>query len=101
RVPACLVERKKRRVPVLEGVTDQGIIIGSGTRPHDRRSRLLPCCAALTFLVERVAKPADDEAAHRRRVAEPHFGLRRVNVYVDLLEWNFDKQGRDRVTVAR
>ena len=55
----------------------------------------------ITFLVERVAKPADDEAAHRRRVAEPHFGLRRVNVYVDLLEWNFDKQGRDRLTVAR
>jgi hypothetical protein len=48
-----------------------------------------------------MAKSADDQAAHRRRVAEADLGLRRMDVHVDLLERDFEEQGCDRVPVAR
>ena len=47
-----------------------------------------------------MAQPADDQSAHRRRIAEADLGLGRVNVDVDLLERNVEEQSGDRVAVA-
>ena len=52
-------------------------------------------------LVERGAQAADDQPAHRRRIAEADLGLGRVDVDVDLVERHLEEQGRDRVAVAR
>jgi hypothetical protein len=57
-------------------------------------------CAALAFGVERCAEPADDQPPHGLRIAEPDFGLGRVNVDVDLVSRDLDEQRRNRVAVA-
>ncbi len=49
---------------------------------------------------ERVAQRPDDQTAHQGGVAEPHLGLRRVNIDVDLLGWAIDEQRDHRVAVA-
>ena len=77
------------------------LVIGRARRPQHRRSSLLARCALLACLVERSAKAADDQAAHRRRIAEAHLGLRRVDVDVDLFERHRQEQRRDRMAVAR
>src|SRR3954454_16382935 len=69
-------------------------------RPHDRRRGLLAGRAALAFLIERATQAADDEAAHRGRIAETNLGLGRMDIDVDLVEWNIEEQRRDRVPVA-
>ena len=50
---------------------------------------------------ERVAQGADDQAAHQRRVAEPHLGLGRMDVDVDLVRRAVEKQRDHRMAVAR
>ena len=55
---------------------------------------------AVPGLGQRVLERADDQAAHRRRIAEPDLGLRRVHVHVHLVGLGFEEQGHDRVTVA-
>jgi hypothetical protein len=47
-----------------------------------------------------VAQAADDQAAHQGRVAEPHLGLGRVDVDVDLGGVERHVEGRRRVAVA-
>ena len=49
---------------------------------------------------QRVAQRHDDQPAHRCGVAEPHLGLRRVDVDVDVLRRPVDKQRDHRVAVA-
>jgi len=45
--------------------------------------------------------PRDDQAAHQAGLAEPHFGLRRVDVDVDVGGVAFDEQRQRAVAVAR
>jgi hypothetical protein len=49
---------------------------------------------------QRVAQAADDQAADQRRIAEPHLGLGRVDVHVDVGGSMLDEQGRRRMAVA-
>jgi hypothetical protein len=59
--------------------------------PHHRRRGLLVGGASVASVVERSAKAADDQPAHRRRVAEADFGLGRVDVDVDVLERDLEE----------
>ena len=50
--------------------------------------------------VQMLLDRADDQAADGRRVAKAHFGLRRVDVDVDLSGIAFDEQRRNRMPVG-
>src|SRR5688500_15993338 len=90
-----------RWIPAFAGMTMELLVVGGARSPHHRRGRLIVCRAAVPGLVERMAKTADNQPAHRRRVTEANFGLGRVDVDVDVLEWNLEEQRRDRMAVAR
>ncbi len=49
---------------------------------------------------QRVAQRPDDQPAHQCGIAEPHLGLGRMDVDVDLLGWPIDEQRDHRVAVA-
>ncbi len=49
---------------------------------------------------QRVAQRADDQPAHQCGVAEPHLGLGRMDIDVDLLRRPIDEQRDHRVAVA-
>ncbi len=51
--------------------------------------------------LDRMAHAADDEAAHRLRVAEANLGLGGMNVHVDGGGIEVDEQGGKRVTALR
>ena len=51
--------------------------------------------------VQRLAQPADDHPADHRRFAKTHFGLGRMDVYVDQFRRHFDEQCDHRVTIPR
>src|SRR3546814_4160901 len=51
--------------------------------------------------VQRRAQPADDHAPDEPRIAEPHLGLGRVDVDVDEIGGNIQKQRGDGMPVAR
>ena len=52
-------------------------------------------------LVQALLDRADNQAPDSGRVAKAHFGLRRVDVDVDLVGSAFDEQGRNRMPVGR
>ena len=92
--------REGSGTPAFAGMTSECGIVRRARGPHHRRRGLLARGAALAFLVERVAQAADDQPAHRRRIAEADLGLGRVDVDVDLLERDVEEQGGDRMAVA-
>src|SRR3954469_18432295 len=94
------VRSNERRVRACAEMAIQCLIVGGTGRPQHRRRRLGSGGAALAFLVERMAKTADNEAAHGSRIAKSHFRLGRVDVDVDLVERDFEEQSGDRMTVA-
>jgi len=47
-----------------------------------------------------VPEAADDQPPDPRRIAKPHFGLRGVDIHVDLVAGEVDEQSDDRVAVA-
>ena len=48
-----------------------------------------------------MAERADNQPAHERRIAEAHFGLRRMHVHIDIRRRQIEKQRHDRMAVAR
>ena len=69
--------------------------------PGGLPGELLSRCAPVPCLIQRSLQSADDEAANVGSVAEPDFGLGRVNVDIDLGRRHLDEQGGDRVPVPR
>ena len=55
----------------------------------------------MPFARERILESAHDQRAHEAAVTEPHLGLGRVDVDVDLTRIKRDEQRQDRLAVAR
>jgi len=50
---------------------------------------------------ERIAKRADDKAAHQPGIAETDLGFGGVNIYIYIMSWKIQVKGNDRMAVPR
>ena len=69
--------------------------------PHRQRSLARPLGAAMARRVERAPQAADDHPAHQRRITEADLGLGGMDVDVDLIGRNLEKQRHHRMPITR
>ncbi len=91
----------RHRATAIAGVRARRQLM-SHTGPKSPQSRIGNAGGrTMTRFGQRMPQAAHDQAAHNAGIAEPHFGLGRMDIHIDQLRVDFHEQRHQRMPAAR